>query len=159
MNLYKTYKRDKFLEKAASFLVVSFFSNTQVDFITFSQSLYLQELNIKAIRSRSIYGGLSNYFNLNLIQSVNVVSHGPVILITPKCSNRNFLEMLTFFREQIIKQNNMSILFCCYKGKIYNPFPFLNQTKKSTHLSLIQVFSFSELFLLKVLLIYQKQSD
>jgi len=171
MNLYRIFKRDKFLEASSSFLIVSFFSNSQSNFVNFKDFLNLNKLKAKVIKSKSVNSCLTNYIPQDLLQPLRVVASCPVFLIKPNQFGGPLLNNLADLKFQGFSENNMSVLLCFNKGKIYNPLYFIEIEKNKINVHFLKristlsinifiFFNIFEILLIKILLLYiQNQND
>ena len=170
MNLYRIFKRDKFLEASSSFLLVSFFSNSQSNFVNFKDFLNSNELQAKVIKSKSVNSCLTNYISQDLLQPVKVVASCPVFLIKPNQFGGSFLNNLADLKLKGFSDNNMSVLLCFNKGKMYDPFSFIEIEKGKIYLNFIRnisilsinifiFFNILEIMLIKILLLYVKNQN
>ena len=171
MSLYRIFKRDKFLEASSSFLIVSYFSNAQSNFVNFKDFLHLNKLKAKVIKSKSVNSCLTNYIPQDLLKPVKVVASCPVFLIKPNKFGAPFLDHLAGLNLKGFSENNMSILLCFNKGKIHNPLNFIEIERNKIHFNLIKnlstlsisIFTFFNIFeilLIKILLLYiNNQND
>jgi hypothetical protein len=139
MSSYRIFKRNKFLETSTSFLIVSFFSDSQTRFISFKEFLYLSGLQIKVIKSKSIHACLNNYTPQKYLSSIKTVSTGPLFLIKTSNSKSKFIEILSSLDKKKFLEHKMFALLCYDKGKIYN-FENLSVLSKDIYLNFIKTF-------------------
>tara|TARA_B110000902_G_C14151362_1_gene529663 strand:+ start:586 stop:1095 length:510 start_codon:yes stop_codon:yes gene_type:complete len=164
MSSYRIFKRNKFLETSTSFLIVSFFSDSQTQFIHFKEFLYSYGLQIKVIKSKSIYACLNNYTSKSFLSSIKTVSTGPLFLIKALNNNSKFLNILLNLDKKKFLEHKMFALLCYDKGKIHN-FENISILNKNVYLNFIKTFysfyinlftllKFYDIFLINILILY-----
>ena len=165
---YQKFKRDKFLLNCSSFLLVSFLSNKQLNFLIFKEFLYLHKLKIKFLKSKSINGCLKNYIKSDLIINLKQVSSCPLFLIKPQIE-KEFLPNLLKLEKKKFIENKIFLLFCFYRGQTYfpnyltllkkqNPLNFLINLYNS-YINNLKFFNFCDLFLLNLFFIYLNNNN
>jgi len=164
MSSYRIFKRNKFLETSTSFLIVSFFSDSQTRFISFKEFLYFHGLQIKVIKSKSIYACLNNYTPQAFLSSIKTVSTGPLFLIKTANNKGKFFDILTNLNKKKFLEHKMFALLCYDKGNIYN-FENISILNKniythfiknfySSYINLFILLKFYDVFLINLFILY-----
>lgn len=157
---HQMLKRDKFLSNCGCFALVSFSANKQSNFLAFKELLYINKLEVKFVKSKSIKKCLENYIKFDLLISLRTVSFCPLFIIKPK-TGTNFINTFFNFSQKFFVDSKTSLLSCFYQGKNFfsnNLFLLKKETPekflKSTYSFYVNTFLFLNLtntLLLKVL--------
>jgi len=153
---YNTYKKEKFLENANSFALVTFFADPQKKFVELRGEMFLNNLVIKNINSRAIKSAIGNYINKEILSFLNNAAKGPVFLLQNKNKNDSILDSFLKIDEKVFLKRKMRVLLCFVKGAVYNTNLLFNLNKKKVEQSFFSPFSFLKQRFCFYLEIYQK---
>ena len=153
---YNTYKKEKFLENSNSFALVTFFADSQKKFVELRSDMFLNNLVIKNIKSRSIKAAISNYINTETLKILKNAAKGPVFLIQNNNKTDSIVDNFLKINEKTFLKRQMRILVCFVRGKVYNTNLLFNLNQKKIESSFFYPFSFLKQSFCFYLEIYQK---
>jgi len=81
LHLHILYRRAKFLEDSNSFLLVHFLATPQSGFVELKETLFEKGLQLKVIKSRSIFPLISTMIHHKFLNNITNLSRTPVFLI------------------------------------------------------------------------------
>ena len=166
MKDYRLFKRDRFLERSTSFLIVSFFSNPHAQFVAFKNALAQEGLEVKVVKSRSVLPCFQRVWTPASIQALGAVSAGPVLVLQAQAGGtRPLLDRILSLGKTLFLEQNMSLLYGNLAGRVYTAGtlfqhlgrgagPALVHKARALGTGCLPFLAFLEGFLLQVLLLY-----
>jgi hypothetical protein len=170
MREYFQYKKNKFLENSNAFILVSFFSDPQKNFVALRNFLFSKNLKIKFMKSKSIYPLINKYIIPNHTASVNSVAKCPTFIIENIYKKDSIISNFFSISETEFKSRKMQILGGFDNGKIICNAKMLFSLKRKEFFLDLFFFSFKKLkinfmtlffinavFLVKLFFIYSEK--
>jgi hypothetical protein len=167
MREYFQYKKKKFLENSNSFILVSFFSDPQKNFVALRNLLFSKNLKIKVLKSKSIYPLINKYIISKHTTFINSVSKCPLFVIENIYPKDSIISNFFNISEIEFKNRKMQILGGFENGKIICNAKMLFSLKpkeffldlfffnlKKLKINLMSFFYINAVFLIKLFFIY-----
>ena len=169
---YQRYKKKRFLQNLNSFALITFLSNTQLNFISIKNLLNKNNMTIKVIKSKSISNNINTttYLNKKNIHIINNLSKCSIFIIQNKYLNTDIFKNLKKINRNLFTNKKMYLLAIFDKNKIFNSNLLFNLVKEKLYKSIYPTITknlmyflfylnFNSILIFKMLLVYNSITE